>query len=102
MSIIADLSIFPLDKGASVGAYVGQAVKLIAESGLPYVTGPMGTSIEGPWPEVMAVVERCFEAMRQECDRVYLNIKIDYRRDEDGRLQRKVAKVQAALQEHGR
>ena len=53
---------FPLDKGESVSPYVARLVRVIRESGLPHKLGPMGTSIEGEWHQVMAVVTHCFEA----------------------------------------
>ena len=43
MSAIADLTIFPLDKGESVSSYVAEAVKVVQTSGLEYQIGPMST-----------------------------------------------------------
>lgn len=57
----------------------------------------MGTIIEGEWPEVMAVVTACFEAMWTDCGRVGTNIKIDYRAGPGGRLKSKVDSVQKKL-----
>jgi uncharacterized protein YqgV (UPF0045/DUF77 family) len=58
----------------------------------------MGTSIEGEWEEVMAVVNRCFETMRQDCHRVVLSLKADYRQGPTGgRIQRKVESVKEKL-----
>lgn len=65
MSVIINLSIFPIDKGESVGSYVARAIKIIKESGLEYNFGPMSTSIEGEWDEVMGVVNRCFQDLKK-------------------------------------
>ena len=97
MSVIVDFSLFPLDKGESLSAYVARSIKIIEESGLPYDFRAMGTSIEGEWDEVMAVVSRCFEAMRRDCRRISLSLKADYRKGPSGRLQRKVASVKEKL-----
>jgi uncharacterized protein (TIGR00106 family) len=97
MSVIVELSIFPMDKGQSVSSYVARAVGIIASSGIAYSMGPMGTSMEGEWDEVMGVVTRCFEELRQECERVYMVIKVDYRRGAPGRLDAKVASVEEKL-----
>jgi uncharacterized protein (TIGR00106 family) len=97
MSVIVDFSIFPLDKGESLSAYVARSIRIIQESGLPYEFRAMGTSIEGEWEEVMAVVNRCFAAMRQDCNRVILNLKADARKGPAGRLQRKVESVKEKL-----
>jgi uncharacterized protein (TIGR00106 family) len=97
MSVIVDFSIFPVDKGESLSPYVARSIKIIQESGLPYEFRAMGTSIEGEWDEVMAVVTRCFDAMRRNCNRVSLSLKADYRRGPGGRIQRKVESVKEKL-----
>jgi uncharacterized protein (TIGR00106 family) len=94
VSVIVDFSIFPVDKGESVSAYVSRAVKIIKESGLVYKLGPMGTSIEGEWDEVMALVGRCFEALKKDCSRVYMTIKVDYRKGTSGRMEHKVQSIE--------
>jgi uncharacterized protein (TIGR00106 family) len=94
VSVIVDFSIFPVDKGESVSAYVSRAVKIIKESGLAYKLGPMGTSIEGEWDEVMALVGRCFEALKKDCSRVYMTIKVDYRKGASGRMEHKVQSIE--------
>jgi uncharacterized protein YqgV (UPF0045/DUF77 family) len=45
----------------------------------------------------MAVVKRCFEAMRQDCSRVVLSLKADYRKGPSGRMKRKVESVKEKL-----
>jgi uncharacterized protein (TIGR00106 family) len=72
---------------------VARSIRIIQESGLPYEFRAMGTSIEGEWEEVMAVVNRCFEAMARDCNRVSLSLKADFRRGPSGRLARKVESV---------
>lgn len=94
MSVILDFSIFPVDKGESVSAYVSRAVKIIQESGLPYKLGPMGTCIEGEWDEAMALVDRCFQALKQDCSRIYMTIKIDYRSGAVNRMDGKIRSVE--------
>jgi uncharacterized protein (TIGR00106 family) len=97
MSVIVDFSMYPLDKGESLSPYVARSIRIIQESGLPYEFRSMGTSIEGEWEEVMAVVNRCFETMRQDCNRVVLALKADYRKGPSGRMQRKIESVQEKL-----
>jgi uncharacterized protein (TIGR00106 family) len=98
MSVIVDLSIFPIGKGESVSGHVSRAVKIIKESGLPFKLGPMGTAIEGEWEEVMGVVNRCFEALRGDCQRVYMTLKVDYRKGESGRMEGKIKTVERKSQ----
>ena len=95
MSVIVDFSIFPVDKGESVSTYVSRAVRIIKESGLPYKLGPMGSSVEGEWEEVMALISRCFGALKKDCNRVYISIKADYRKGASGRMDAKIQSVQS-------
>lgn len=101
MSLIAELSLFPVDKGPSVSPYVARAVSLIRASGLPHRLTPMGTCIEGEWAEVMAVVERCFRALAADSDRVYLTLKVDWRRGREGGLGAKTGSVERLLAGEG-
>ena len=97
MSVLIDFSIFPVGKGESVSSYVAQAVEIIRASGLVHKLGPMGTTIEGDWNEVLEVVTRCFKALKKDCDRVYLTIKADYRKGPPGRIENKVKTVESRL-----
>ena len=49
------------------------------------------------WDEVMAVVKRCYEAMRSDCKRITCSVKIDYREGKKGRLTSKIASVEDKL-----
>ena len=91
--VLLEFSMYPTDKGASVSDYVKRSLEIIDDSGLPYRLGPMGTCLEGEWPEVMAVVTRCFERMQADCGRIAVNIKVDYRVGGAGRLDSKVESV---------
>jgi uncharacterized protein (TIGR00106 family) len=95
--VLVEFSMTPLDKGDSVSAYVARSLDIVDRSGLPYQLTPMGTIIEGEWPEVMAVVTACFETMRADCARVSTQIRIDYRAGPGGRLKSKVDSVQKQL-----
>ncbi len=97
MSVLIDLSIFPVDKGKSLSSYVARVIKIIKESGLPHKFGPMGTSMEGEWQEVMGLVERCLDELKKDCDRIYMTLKVDYRKDVAGRLEGKVMSVETKL-----
>lgn len=93
MSVVVELTIFPLDKGASLSPYVARALEIIRASGLPHALGPMGTCIEGEWDEVMAVVTACFEELRKDCTRINVGLRADWRAGAGGRLTAKPASV---------
>jgi len=97
MSAIIELSLFPMDKGQSVSRFVARAVDVIRQSGLAYQLTPMGTCIEGEWEEVLPVVDACFRVLAQDSDRVYLSMKVDWRRGREGGLTGKTASVERAL-----
>jgi uncharacterized protein (TIGR00106 family) len=99
MSVVIQFSIFPLDKGVSVSPYVARAARIIRDSGFRHEIGAMGTCIEGEWEEVIAVVTGCFEDLKKDCDRVYLTITGDYRKDGGGRIQSKVNSVERELRQ---
>lgn len=97
MSVILEFSIFPMDKGESLSPYVARSLKMIQDSGLPYELNPMGTCVEGEWKEVMSLVDRCFQELQQDCNRINLSLKADYRKGPAGRLKGKVASVKEKL-----
>lgn len=97
MSVIIDFSIFPMDKGESLSPYVARAVRIVKNSGLPYKFGPMSTSVEGEWDEVMALVNQCYREMEKDCNRINLNLRADCRKGAAGRLDGKIKSVEAKL-----
>ena len=97
MSTIAELSIYPLDQGESVSAYVARALEVIRGSGLPHVLSPMGTCIEGDYAAVMAVVAGCVDALKPDCRRIIVNLKLDIRQGRENGLAAKIAAVQNKL-----
>lgn len=97
MKILAEFSMFPTDVGESKSRYVSRSIDIIDKSGLPYKLGPMGTTIEGEWDEVMAVVKKCFDTMAADSGRIYTAMKIDYRKDKTDRLEGKIASIEEKL-----
>ena len=95
--LLAELSIWPMDKGVSVAPYVARALDVIDKSGLAYKVGPLGTCIEGEYDEVMAVVKRCHEVLWADSDRVMCSLKMDWRRGRSGRIAGKVDSVESSL-----
>jgi len=91
----------PIGKGESVSKYVAQIVDVVDKSGLHYIITPMGTIIESEdWDTVMSVLKRGFTKMKQECSRISIVIKIDYREGKSGRLKSKVDSLEKKLHRH--
>jgi uncharacterized protein (TIGR00106 family) len=95
--VLLEFSMSPLGKGESVSKYVSRSLDIIDKSGIPYRLNPMGTVLEGEWDEVFAVVRKCYERMKKDCNRISCSIKVDYRKGHSGRLVSKVASVETAL-----
>ena len=95
--LLAEFSIWPMDKGESVGEYVARCLDVIDRSGLPYKLGPLGTAVEGEIDEVLALIKRCHEVLLTDSNRVVCTVKMDYRKGHTGRLQMKVKSVEDRL-----
>lgn len=97
MSVLVEFSMSPMDKGSSLSEYVARSLEIIAQSGISYRLGPMGTCLEGDWDAVMGVIKQCYDRMSRDCDRITCTIKIDARKGRDGRLTAKIEKVESLL-----
>jgi uncharacterized protein (TIGR00106 family) len=95
--VLLEFSMSPLGKGESVGKYVARSLDIIDRSGVSYRLNPMGTVLEGEWEQVFAVVQKCYERMKKDCNRISCTIKVDYRKGHSGRLQSKVASIEKTL-----
>lgn len=95
--VLLEFAMYPVGQGESLSPYVARSLDIIDRSGLAYQLTPMGTILEGEWAEVMAVVTACFEAMRADCGRVEVALKVDYRAGDGSRLKSKVAAVETEL-----
>ena len=95
--VLLEFAMYPVGKGESLSPYVARSLDIIDRSGIAYQLTPMGTILEGEWNEVMAVVTQCFEAMRADCPRVEVALKVDYRAGDGSRLASKVAAVEERL-----
>lgn len=98
--MLFSLTMFPTSKSsktASSSEAVAKVINIIDRSGLPYKLGPMSTSIEGEWDEVMAVINKARITLRREHPRVYIIIHVDDRRRAKKRLSGKIASVEKRL-----
>ena len=92
--LLAEFSMWPMDKGESVGVYVARILDIIDKSGLPYRLGPLGTCVEGEYEAVMAVIQKCHESLAADCNRIACTIKMDYRKGHDNMLKSKIESVE--------
>jgi len=86
--VIAEVSIFPLGTGEpGVSKYVAAAVRELEASGLKCTLGPMGTTVEAETPEeaYSAIARAQAAVLELGVGRAYTVIKMDERRDVEGR-----------------
>ncbi|MCC5950824.1 MAG: MTH1187 family thiamine-binding protein [Acidimicrobiia bacterium] len=95
--MVVAFSITPIGIGDSVSEHVADAVRIVRASGLPSETGPMFTTVEGEWDEVMAVIRRAMDAVLERAPRVSVSMKIDDRPGASGAMEHKVAAVEERL-----
>ncbi len=94
MSALVEFAMFPTDKGESKSQFVARVLEIVKDSGLNYQLTPMGTIIEGKSvSEIFRVIERAYEELEQDCNRIYSVIKIDYRKGDMGRMDKKLNSV---------
>ena len=95
--MLAEFSVFRIGKGEGLSQYVSQIIKMIDESGLEYRLNPMGTVVEGEWDQILDLIKRCHQKMRQFSTRVITNISIDDREGAVGRITGKIESVEKTL-----
>ena len=95
--VLLEMSIVPMGTSQSVSPYVARCLDLVDRSGLDYELHSMGTIVEGPLDQVLALMQQCIEAVATDTDRVSCTAKLDYRQGASGRLKSKVASVEQKL-----
>jgi uncharacterized protein (TIGR00106 family) len=99
MSVLLELSIFPVDQGESLSAFVAPVVELVAASGHPYQLTAMGTLVETiDIDQATALIAAAHRRLAElGCRRVYATAKLDSRDGPLGRLSAKTASVKRRL-----
>lgn len=93
--ILAQLSVYPVGEGVSLGRYVKKGIKIIEESGYTYQVGGMSTAIEvADLQDLFDLVAKIQQAQFDEgAQRVLIELKVDDRRDKDATLTGKIDSV---------
>jgi uncharacterized protein (TIGR00106 family) len=97
--VLLEFAMSPTGHAGSLSPYVARILDVVDRSGITYQLTSMGTILEGEWDEVMAVVGACFRALEPDCERIGMNLKMDYRAGTASRLR---SKIDAVEQELGR
>lgn len=94
---LMEFTMFPIDKGSSLSTYVAAVLDIVDKSGLDYRLTPMGTVVEGEWPDLLSLLDRCFQATQGFSDRISLSVRFDYRKDRSGGMLSKIASVERKI-----
>ena len=95
--MIAQLSVYPIGEGISLGRFVRKGVAVIEESGLPYEVGGMSTSVETPDLDTLFdLIKKVHAAhIAEGARRVVIDLKIDDRRDKKATIETKKISVKS-------
>ena len=95
-SVIAELKVVPLGtQTASLSKYVAAVIDVVRQTkGITYQITPMGTVVQGPLAQVLALVQEMHEVpFKMGAKRVSTTINIDDRRDKLITMESKVKAV---------
>ena len=96
--MIAQLSVYPIGEGTSLGRFVRKGVAVIEKSGLTYEVGGMSTSLEvSDLDTLFDLVKEIHAAhVAEGARRVVIDLKVDDRRDKKATIETKKASVKSA------
>lgn len=91
--INASLQLIPIDHASRAMPKIDKAIDIIKASGLASEVGPFGTTVEGPYYQVIALVNALNEMMLESSDTEWvLNIQMHIHPAGDITMQGKTAK----------
>lgn len=93
--MIAQLSVYPIGEGTSLGRFVKKGVSVIEKSGYRYEVGGMSTSVEIPdLDSLFELIKQVHAAHVEEgAPRIIIDLKVDDRRDKTATIQSKKESV---------
>ena len=93
--ILAQLSVYPLGEGTSLGRFVRKGIDVIKDSGYTFSVGGLSTAIETPdMDSLFALIKKVRQAHLDEgAKRIVVDLKIDDRLDKDATLNSKITSV---------
>ena len=95
--VLLEFAMSPTGHAGSLAPYVARILDVVDRSDIRYQLTAMGTILEGDWDQVMAVVGACFRALEPDCERIGMNLKMDFRKGDESRLRSKIDAVEQQL-----
>ena len=95
--MIAQLSVYPIGEGTSLGRFVKKGVAVIEGSGYTYEIGGMSTTVEVPDLDALfdLVKEIHGAQVAEGARRVVIDLKVDDRRDKEATIESKRKSVKS-------
>src|SRR5215212_7920366 len=93
--MLLEFSIIPMESNERLDEAIAEALRVVHQSGMPYVLGPSSTCLEGEWDMVLPVVRAAHERVREIAPHLVTFIKIADGRE--GMLTGNVATVETRL-----
>jgi uncharacterized protein (TIGR00106 family) len=93
--MIAQLSVYPIGEGTSLGRFVKKGVAVIEKSGYAYEVGGMATTVETPNLDALfELIKRVHQAhVEAGARRIVIDLKVDDRQDKPATIQSKKESV---------
>ena len=89
--MIAQLSVYPIGEGTSLGSFVKKGIAVIEKSGYTYEVGGMATTIETPdLNALFELIKQVHAAQVEEgARRIIIDLRVDDRRDKTATIKSK-------------
>ena len=98
MNVIMDICIVPIGVGVSVSKYVAACQPVLEKAGLEPHLHAYGTTVEGEWDTVFAVLKRCHEVIHEMgAPRISTTLKVGTRTDRAQTIADKLRSVEEKL-----
>lgn len=94
--MLAQFTVHPLDE-THLSKDVAQMLEILDTEDVKYCLGPMSTTVEGPWEEVMSAIHACHSAMLKRHKRLITTITVDECRGSQHQLDEIVPIVEKQL-----
>jgi uncharacterized protein YqgV (UPF0045/DUF77 family) len=86
--MLAELRITPIGSKVPFARLIADLLPLLSESRLQYQVNPMGTTLAGDLPDILALVQQCHGRLRERTERVLIELSVDDRAPHEAELVR--------------
>ena len=94
MHTILSFTLVPVSSGLSLSPFIAACSDIVSNSGLEYEFHANGTNIEGPWDEVLKIVQDCqVKVHAMGTERIFTTIQLSTRTDRVQKMNEKLISV---------